>query len=53
MPIVVLTSEEGPGVEQRVLGLGADDYILKPFNADVLRARVKAVFRRIAVAAAA
>jgi DNA-binding response OmpR family regulator len=51
MPIVVLTSEEGPGVERRVLALGADDYILKPFDADVLLARVHAVFRRIAAAA--
>ena len=33
MPIVVLTSEEGPGVERRVLDLGADDYIVKPFEA--------------------
>src|SRR4029079_7036958 len=43
MPIVVLTSEEGPGVERRVLDLGADDYILKPFDAPVLLSRVQAV----------
>jgi type IV pilus assembly protein PilB len=52
MPIVVLTSEEGPGVERRVLELGADDYIVKPFDAEVLLARVRAVFRRNSVAAA-
>src|SRR6185436_7923977 len=43
MPILVLTSEEGPGVERRVLQLGADDYIMKPFNPDVLLSRVNAV----------
>ena len=53
MPILVLTSEEGPGVERRVLQLGADDYIMKPFNPDVLLSRVNAVFRRLKVVAAA
>jgi type IV pilus assembly protein PilB len=52
MPIIVLTSEEGPGVERRVLELGADDYILKPFDPAVLLSRVQAVFRRLKVAAA-
>jgi CheY-like chemotaxis protein len=52
MPIIVLTSEEGPGVERRVLDLGADDYILKPFDPAVLLSRVQAVFRRLKVAAA-
>jgi type IV pilus assembly protein PilB len=52
MPILVLTSEEGPAVERRVLELGADDYIIKPFNPDVLLSRVNAVFRRLKVTAA-
>jgi type IV pilus assembly protein PilB len=53
MPVVVLTSEEGPGVERRVLDLGADDYIIKPFDAEVLLSRVHAVFRRLTAAVAA
>ncbi len=52
LPIMVLTSEEGPGVERRVLELGADDYILKPFDPAVLLSRVNGVFRRLKVRAA-
>jgi type II secretory ATPase GspE/PulE/Tfp pilus assembly ATPase PilB-like protein/ActR/RegA family two-component response regulator len=52
LPIVVLTAEDGPGIEQRVLQLGADDYILKPFDPAVLLSRVNAVFRRLKVMAA-
>jgi len=52
MPIVVLTAEEGPTVEQRVLQLGADDYIQKPFDAAMLVSRVNAAFSRIRMHAA-
>lgn len=52
LPILVLTSEEGPGVEQRVLELGADDYMIKPFDPAVLLSRVNGVFRRLKVRAA-
>jgi CheY-like chemotaxis protein len=51
LPIIVLTSEGGPGVERRVLDLGADDYIIKPFDPAVLLSRVNGVFRRLSVAA--
>ena len=50
-PIVVVTAEEGPAVERQVLALGADDYIVKPFEPAVLTARVKAVFKRQQMAA--
>jgi type IV pilus assembly protein PilB len=52
MPVIVLTSETGATVEKRVLGLGADDYLVKPFDADVLVSRVRAMFRRLAQSAA-
>ena len=45
-PIVVVTTEEGPAVEKQLLDLGADDYILKPFEPTVLTSRIKAAFRR-------
>jgi CheY-like chemotaxis protein len=45
-PIVVVTTEEGPAVERQALDLGADDYILKPFEPTVLTCRIKAAFRR-------
>lgn len=50
-PIVVVTAEEGPAVEQQVLSLGADDFIVKPFEPSLLTARIKAVFARQRLAA--
>ena len=47
LPVVVLTAESEAGVEERVLELGADDYVLKPFDPGVLVSRVRAVFRRL------
>jgi CheY-like chemotaxis protein len=47
LPVVVLTAEDGPGIEERVLDLGADDYLIKPFEPQVLLSRVRAAFRRI------
>ena len=45
-PILMLT---GRGEQESVLkgfGLGADDYVTKPFNAEELSARVKAILQR-------
>jgi two-component system response regulator MtrA len=53
VPIVMLTARSG--VEDRVLGLelGADDYIVKPFDGAELMARIRAVLRRAQPAASA
>ena len=51
LPIIVLTANDGQSVERRVLELGADDYIIKPFEPPVLLSRVNAVFRRLSVSA--
>jgi DNA-binding response OmpR family regulator len=43
-PILVLTGTRG--AESRALGLGADDYVHKPFSNDELVARIGALIRR-------
>ena len=50
-PILMLSASESPADKVRALDAGADDYITKPFNPDELLARVRAMLRRIAVAA--
>jgi CheY-like chemotaxis protein len=52
LPIIVLTGEDGPAVERRVLAMGADDYMIKPFEAPILLSRVHAVFSRLKLRAA-
>src|ERR1044071_3277662 len=46
VPILLLTARDA--VHERVAGLdaGADDYLVKPFDADELCARVRAMLRR-------
>ncbi|MBI3994221.1 MAG: response regulator transcription factor [Candidatus Lambdaproteobacteria bacterium] len=41
IPIIFLTSKTEPESETFGLELGADDFVMKPFNKEVLRARVK------------
>lgn len=41
IPIIILTAKHDLGVKIEGLTLGADDYITKPFNLDVLRLRMK------------
>ncbi len=46
VPVVMVTSRSEPSDVVTGLELGADDYIVKPFEASVLVARAKAVLRR-------
>lgn len=51
LPILVLTALGEADSQALALELGADDYMTKPFSPKVLRARVRALFRRAEYAA--
>jgi two-component system OmpR family response regulator len=48
IPVLVITAREGLRERVRVLDLGADDYLVKPFALDEFKARVRALLRRVA-----
>ncbi len=50
VPIIMLTSRDRPQDIIRGLDEGADEYVTKPFEIDVLLARVRAVMRRVSMA---
>jgi DNA-binding response OmpR family regulator len=53
VPVIVVSArDDGPGIVS-LLDAGADDYLVKPFAADQLDARIRAVLRRTAPARAA
>ena len=45
-PVLVLTARDSTGDKIRGLDLGADDYMVKPFDLDELGARLRAIRRR-------
>lgn len=47
IPVIFLTARRRELDEVVGLELGADDYVTKPFDTDVLLARIKAVLRRV------
>jgi DNA-binding response OmpR family regulator len=46
VPVIVATARDDDASVVAALGNGADDYVVKPFSADALEARIKAVLRR-------
>jgi DNA-binding response OmpR family regulator len=46
LPVIVLTARGSEDDRVRGLGLGADDYVVKPFSIKELLARIEAVLRR-------
>lgn len=49
-PIIILTGRSDTASKVALLNSGADDYVVKPFSADELMARIASVSRRPAVA---
>lgn len=47
LPVLVVTAREGLRERVRVLDLGADDYLVKPFALAEFEARVRALLRRL------
>jgi len=52
VPVIVVTARDDETDIVRLLDAGADDYVVKPFAADHLEARIRAVLRRAAGSAA-
>jgi two-component system KDP operon response regulator KdpE len=46
IPVILLTAKDHDEDKVRGLEMGADDYLVKPFNPEELSARVRAVLRR-------
>lgn len=46
VPVLMLTAKDAAEDQVKGLGLGADDYVVKPFRFEILSARVKALLRR-------
>jgi two-component system KDP operon response regulator KdpE len=46
-PILVVSGESGEEAKVRALGIGADDYLTKPFGKAELLARIAAIMRRV------
>jgi DNA-binding response OmpR family regulator len=47
VPVIVATARDDEAEIIRTLDAGADDYVIKPYSADQLDARIRAVLRRV------
>lgn len=45
-PVILLSGQEADASQVKGLGLGADDYMIKPFNKSVLVSKIRAIIRR-------
>jgi DNA-binding response OmpR family regulator len=53
VPIIVVTARDDAETIVKALDSGADDYVVKPFGAEQVGARIRAVLRRSAVSSEA
>ena len=49
IPIIVVTSRDSDADELSSMNLGADDFITKPYNTEILLARIASIIRRVYV----
>jgi DNA-binding response OmpR family regulator len=47
LPVIITTARGGVGDRVNLLDLGADDYLVKPFDLEELAARIRTVVRRV------
>lgn len=47
IPIIMISARSGDMEQVMSMELGADDYVVKPFNIEILVAKVRSVFRRV------
>jgi DNA-binding response OmpR family regulator len=47
IPVIILTAQSSTEEKVKVLNIGADDYVTKPFNGEELLARIKARLRDV------
>src|SRR5262245_39607517 len=52
VPVIVVTARRTEGEMVQALDAGADDYVVKPYGADQVDARIRAVLRRVGSGAA-
>src|SRR6476660_2752314 len=50
VPVLVVSGESAEAAKVKALGIGADDYLVKPFGKQELLARISAVMRRVDLA---
>jgi DNA-binding response OmpR family regulator len=50
VPVLVVSGESSEAAKVKALGIGADDYLVKPFGKQELLARISAVMRRVDLA---
>lgn len=48
-PIIIVTASSESADTVRALNLGADDYVIKPFNSSILEARINSNLRKAAI----
>lgn len=47
IPVILLTSEDSEESQVEGLNIGADDYVIKPFNGDILKAKVATILKNV------